>query len=114
MSEPPDLAALAKRYVELWQDYLTAAAADPDLADSLARLLVGLGTVASLSPWQAWQRAATWRERPPHGAAAPDLHDHAAPQRSPSARPTPADAASRAASASPPSDERDDGMAELA
>src|SRR6266550_1083634 len=46
MSEPPDLSVLAKRYVELWQDYLTAAAADPGLADNLARLLAGLGAVA--------------------------------------------------------------------
>ena len=43
MAEPPDLATLAKRYLDLWQEQLIAMAADPDLADSLARLLAGLG-----------------------------------------------------------------------
>src|SRR5690242_10668845 len=38
MAEPPDLASLAKRYLDLWQEQLTAMAADPDLAESLARL----------------------------------------------------------------------------
>src|SRR6185437_8449396 len=42
MAEPPDLASLAKRYVDLWQEQLIAMAADPDLAESLARLLRGL------------------------------------------------------------------------
>src|SRR5216683_163073 len=104
MPEPPDLQALAKRYVELWQDYLTAAAADPDLADSLARLLTAVGTVAALSPWQAWQR----------GATTPRLNDEVA---RPTTAPAPAErdgeernrtgrrvaAAARAASAASPS-----------
>jgi hypothetical protein len=42
MAEPPDLAALARRYVDLWQDQLTAMAADPALAESTARLLAAL------------------------------------------------------------------------
>src|SRR5579883_510901 len=55
MTEPPDLSQLAKRYIELWQDYLTAAAADPDLIDSLARLFAGMGVAASLWPG-SWPR----------------------------------------------------------
>jgi hypothetical protein len=39
MADPPDLAALAKRYVDLWQDQLIALAAHPELAEGLARLL---------------------------------------------------------------------------
>src|SRR5260221_3711348 len=115
MSEPPDLSVLAKRYVELWQDYLTAAAADPGLADSLARLLAGLGTVAALSPWQAWQRgAAVWRDRSDHNAAARS-HDQATSEpSSPAAQERPGAAAPRAAPAASPSHERDDGMAEFA
>src|SRR5258708_10314093 len=116
MPEPPDLPTLAKRYVELWQDYLTAAAADPDLADSLARLLAAVGTVAALSPWQAWQRAAT----------TPHANDEAARQTTAPAAPAGrgreernrtarrAAAAARAAPAASPSDERDDGLAEFA
>ena len=42
MAEPPDLASLAKRYLDLWQEQLTAMAADPDLAESMARLFAGL------------------------------------------------------------------------
>ncbi|HXZ01743.1 MAG TPA: hypothetical protein VEI03_17240 [Stellaceae bacterium] len=42
MAEPPDLASLAKRYLDLWQEQLIAMAADPDLAENLARLLAGL------------------------------------------------------------------------
>ncbi|HEV8015510.1 MAG TPA: hypothetical protein VGP48_08235 [Stellaceae bacterium] len=42
MAESPDLAALARRYVDLWQDQLTAMAADPALAESTARLLAAL------------------------------------------------------------------------
>lgn len=42
MAEPPDLASLAKRYLDLWQEQLIAMAADPELADSMARLLAGL------------------------------------------------------------------------
>jgi len=42
MAEPPDLASLAKRYLDLWQEQLTAMAADPELAESMARLFAGL------------------------------------------------------------------------
>jgi hypothetical protein len=42
MADSPDLAALARRYVDLWQDQLTAMAADPALAESTARLLAAL------------------------------------------------------------------------
>jgi hypothetical protein len=52
MSEPPDLSTLAQRYVALWQDYLTTAAADPELADTMTRLLTGMGAAAG-----AWARA---------------------------------------------------------
>ena len=45
MAEPPDLAELAKRYVDLWQDQLMAIAGDPALADSMMRLFM------AASPW---------------------------------------------------------------
>src|SRR6185437_1136797 len=96
MREPPDLPTLAKRYVELWQDYLTAAAADPDLADSLACLLAGAGAAAAISPWQAWLRSAAM----PRDQPAPHADDGAA--------------SARATAAAAPSHERDDGLAEFA
>ncbi|HET8728281.1 MAG TPA: hypothetical protein VFO41_12275 [Alphaproteobacteria bacterium] len=39
MAEPPDLDALARRYVELWQDQWTALATDPQAAESMTRLM---------------------------------------------------------------------------
>jgi hypothetical protein len=82
MSEPPDLANLAQRYVALWQDYLTTAAADPELADTLTRLLTGMGTVAGAwtrPPWfadmQPPRRRAAEDERAPDDAKAAKQRD---------------------------------------
>jgi hypothetical protein len=40
--DPPDPAALAKRFMDLWQEQMTALAGDPALADSIARFLAAL------------------------------------------------------------------------
>jgi hypothetical protein len=37
MTDQPDFAALARQYLDLWEDQLTAMAADPDLAKQTAR-----------------------------------------------------------------------------
>jgi hypothetical protein len=37
MGDQPDFAALARQYLDLWEDQLTAIAADPDLAEQSAR-----------------------------------------------------------------------------
>lgn len=47
MAAPPDLASLAKRYVDLWQDQLIAMAADPDLASMFARVVGELSPTAA-------------------------------------------------------------------
>ncbi|MBY0430690.1 MAG: hypothetical protein K2Q10_05795, partial [Rhodospirillales bacterium] len=47
MSETPDLQALARRYLDLWQDQMTALAADPSLAEALARTVTLMGTGAA-------------------------------------------------------------------
>jgi len=54
MPKPPDLEALARRYVELWQDQIAATAADPELTEGLARMmqLVGGGLSAQAVFWQ--------------------------------------------------------------
>ena len=44
MPETPDLKALAERYLDLWEEQFTAAAADPALASAMA---------AWLAPWRA-------------------------------------------------------------
>ena len=38
MQDPPDIEALARRYLDLWQDQMTAIAADPDFAETMGRL----------------------------------------------------------------------------
>jgi hypothetical protein len=68
MAEPPDLSALAKRYVDLWQDQLIAMAADPVLAESTARLLAAL--VPSAWPGQADDDVGPHRAAAPGSAAA--------------------------------------------
>ncbi|MBB4265052.1 hypothetical protein [Roseospira visakhapatnamensis] len=37
MSDPPDLATLARRYMDLWQEHLGSMARDPAVSDALAR-----------------------------------------------------------------------------
>ncbi len=66
MAEPPDLANLAKRYLDLWQEQLIAMAADPDLADGLARLLAGLAPAS----WPPPFGAPAYDGSPPGAAAA--------------------------------------------
>jgi len=117
MAEPPDLSNLAKRYVELWQDYLTAAAADPDLADSLARLLAGMGEALTLSPWSAWLRnVSSARERSERAAAARPRADEQTGPRPATHRSGQRQAGTeaRATAVAAPSHERDDGLAEFA
>ena len=40
--DQPDLAALAKRFMDLWQEQTSALAADPELAESIGRFLAAL------------------------------------------------------------------------
>ena len=42
-ADAPDLEALAKRFLDLWQDQVAASVADPALADWLARFLAAPG-----------------------------------------------------------------------
>src|SRR5215831_20247999 len=64
MADPPDLSALAKRYVDLWQDQLIALAAHPELAEGLARVLAAFPI-----PTVSWPAPSAG---PPHnGYAAP-------------------------------------------
>ena len=48
MSDPPDIESLARRYLDLWQQNISAAAADPDTARALAQFFgqfKGLGVM---------------------------------------------------------------------
>lgn len=48
MSIPPDWDDLARRYLDLWQQNISAAAADPDTARDLAQLISGFGAFAGM------------------------------------------------------------------
>src|SRR5579859_6000968 len=74
MSKPPDLEALARRYVELWQDQIAATAVDPELTDGLARMmqLVGGGFAAQAGLWQSlWPDLAARAAAPSRPAPSP-------------------------------------------
>jgi uncharacterized protein YceH (UPF0502 family) len=43
MAEPPDLAQLAKRYLDLWENQLKAFGSDPSLLDQVARTVAAMG-----------------------------------------------------------------------
>jgi hypothetical protein len=71
MAKPPDLEALAKRYLDLWQEHLSGLAADPKLAEVMARTVelmnAGAAAVATMAAGQA---AAFARDgKPPEDAA---------------------------------------------
>jgi hypothetical protein len=72
MSEPPEMEALARRFLALWQEQLVATASDPALADALARMMTVAG--AALAPWTAALQAAARTRDGSEGAT-----DRAAP-----------------------------------
>ena len=83
MTKPPDLEALARRYVELWQDQMAAAAADPELTEALVRLMqvTGSGLAASTAMWQSFWAGTAQRYAGPqkegfqaHDGSRPDRH----------------------------------------
>ncbi len=59
MTDTPDFAALAREYLDLWEDQLTAMAADPKLAEQSARFFEAMGgTGAAANPMAPSQMAA--------------------------------------------------------
>lgn len=99
MSDGTDLEALARRYLDLWQDQMTAMASDPEFAEALERLLAVAGMPGSdgsasagnasagnasgdgaspLTAWTAWPMAmlltmaAMSRDAAQAGATPPD------------------------------------------
>ncbi|MDE1148528.1 MAG: hypothetical protein PW843_18230 [Azospirillaceae bacterium] len=64
--EPPSLDALARRYMDLWQDQWAAVAADPDMTSTFARLVRTLGQAA----WPPGNPFTTAQNGAPGGAGA--------------------------------------------
>ncbi|MFM7344202.1 MAG: hypothetical protein ACKO1J_02390 [Tagaea sp.] len=79
---PPSLDELAKRYLDLWQDQMSALAADPETARLMGRSLQ-LWASAGPAGWQAiWQAAADGLKGQPgtmfdHAAFAPFFQQQA-------------------------------------
>ena len=65
MSQPPDIEALARRYLDLWQDQASALAGDAELARQLGRWL----TLMQSGMAHAFQTAAATTSAP--GTATP-------------------------------------------
>ncbi|MEL0012661.1 MAG: hypothetical protein VW881_04440 [Alphaproteobacteria bacterium] len=69
MNDKPDLAALAREYLDLWEDQLTAMTSDPDLARQTSRFFDALGAFgAQANPLFSAQLAALLRTSPPSAA----------------------------------------------
>jgi hypothetical protein len=114
MSNPPDPAELAKRYVALWQDYLSATAADADLADAMARFLAAmLGAFATYRPSAGAARSAA----PSTAAAEPSADGGDRPtdeESAPAAASAIRTEASGPTAAAAPPEQRDDALADIA
>jgi len=58
MSDTPDIDELAKRYLDLWQDQLSALAGDPEFAEVMTRLMGSSATaMPGAAAWAAWPAA---------------------------------------------------------
>jgi hypothetical protein len=74
MSEPPDLDALARRYLDLWQEQVAAAAADPTLSDLFSR------TMQLMAAGGPMGLMALWTQTPPSQTASAPEHAHGGTQ----------------------------------
>ncbi|MBT3931574.1 MAG: hypothetical protein HOF34_12740 [Rhodospirillaceae bacterium] len=105
MTEQPDFAALARQYLDLWEDQLSAMAADPDLAEQTARFFDTMTQLGAIShPMGASGLAALMAQMSGHASATTDGSD------GPKDQPT---SAAGAASAAAAPDDRDQRLDEL-
>lgn len=122
MSETPDYAALARQYLDLWEEHLTAVANDPALAQQMAAMfglmgqtmplgMPGSGTTSDGNPLAAMQQAMAQMMAgfSPAGSAEKGQPDDRSGSDTAGSRPTPG--ATAAAAASGDGDERLDELA---
>ena len=59
MAEGAELEDLAKRFLDLWQDQMSALAGDPEYTEALNRLLAAMGVAGAQAPedGQGWPDA---------------------------------------------------------
>jgi hypothetical protein len=78
MSENEDPEALARRFLDLWQEHVAASAADPAIAEAMQRLAVA--GAAAPAAWMAmWTGAAARAQHGASHAAFPDAAAQHAP-----------------------------------
>ena len=53
MADETDLEELARRYLDLWQDQMSALASDPEAAEAMTRMMTAAGANASAA-WAVW------------------------------------------------------------
>jgi len=63
MTETPDFAALAREYLDLWEDQLTAMAADPALAAQSAQFFETMGQAEAVASPQATAQMAAMAQQ---------------------------------------------------
>lgn len=93
MAEPPDLAQLAKRYLDLWESQLTAFGSDPALLDQVARTVAAMG--ATLVAASGGVSEAAGKNEDGHGRSRSRKQDAAATARTPAAAPASPDGDAR-------------------
>jgi hypothetical protein len=91
MAEPPDLAQLAKRYLDLWETQLAAFGSDPALLDQMARTVAAVGATLVAASAAAGDAATAQSEDPGHGGSRSRKQDAAAAARTPAAAAAPPD-----------------------
>jgi hypothetical protein len=67
MAERPDLAQLAKRYLDLWETQLAAFGSDPALLDQMARTVAAVGATLVAASAAAGDGATAQSEESGHG-----------------------------------------------
>jgi hypothetical protein len=77
MSDQADADDLARRYLDLWQDQMSALAADQDFARAIQQIMTGMGlagtaTPATLATWAAWPGMMAGLAPVPQGDATAD------------------------------------------
>ena len=84
MSEQADLDELARRYLDLWQDQMTALAGDPEFAEALQQLMTAMSVPGSAAPefLRAWPAMMTGQQP---GQLTKDLADDGTGGRAPGA-----------------------------
>ena len=118
MAERADLDELARRYLDLWQDQMTALAGDKEFAETVQRLMTTMGLAATAAPefWRAWPATMAGLQATEQTQGASDVQSRETGPRAPtrSAEGSAAGTAARTAAPVAASDGGEPGLDQLA